>query len=156
MIAPALGADMPLLRPTSHALAPTLVAVSLALAGCSSDTDHGEHDAGTPSPSPSTTTSSTPEAGTPVVLGAPTITGLPAMAGGIHVTWKNAQKDCDTIEGERKSASEAYKVVFSVPGSADNKHDGVGLVAGTPYTYRLRCKKGESASAYSDEKTGTP
>jgi hypothetical protein len=89
-------------------------------------------------------------------LAAPVITGVPAMAGGMHVTWKNTQRDCDVVEGERRSGTEAYKVVFSVPGAADNKHDGVGLVAGTAYTYRLRCKKGDSASPYSDEKTGTP
>ncbi len=92
----------------------------------------------------------------PGALAAPVITGVPAMAGGMHVTWKNTQRDCDVVEGERRSGTEAYKVVFSVPGAADNKHDGVGLVAGTAYTYRLRCKKGDSASPYSDEKTGTP
>ncbi len=78
------------------------------------------------------------------------------MAGGLHVTWKNGQKDCDKIEGERKSDTEPYKVAFSVPGAADNKHDAAGLAAGTMYTYRLRCVKGDSVSDYSVEKTGTP
>ena len=89
-------------------------------------------------------------------LAAPTISGIAKMAGGLHVMWKNAQKDCDKVEAERKSATETYKVAFSVPGVADNKHDAVGLTAGTEYTYRLRCVKGDTVSEYSAEKTGTP
>ncbi len=70
--------------------------------------------------------------------------------------WTNNQTDCDAIEGERKSATEAYKVVFSIPdGTVDNKHDAP-LTAGTAYTYRLRCKKGSDYSPYSNEKSGTP
>jgi hypothetical protein len=132
-----------------------LLVGALASSGCSSDGDHDGHDAAT-SPAPSASSSAAPEGGVPGALAAPVITGVPAMAGGMHVTWKNTQRDCDVVEGERRSGTEAYKVVFSVPGAADNKHDGVGLVAGTAYTYRLRCKKGDSASPYSDEKTGTP
>lgn len=150
---------MPFSRPRAPFLVSAMLLIgAVAASGCSSDTtDHDTHDAGaTTTPSATSTATSTPEAGTPVTLAAPTITGLPAMAGGIHVSWKNVQKDCDTIEGERKSATEAYKVVFSVPGAADNKHDGAGLAAGTTYTYRLRCKKGDAASPYSDEKSGTP
>lgn len=147
---------MPSSRPRARLVVSAALFVgALASSGCSSDGDHDGHDAAT-SPAPSATATAAPEGGTPGALAAPVITGVPAMAGGIHVTWKNTQRDCDTIEGERKSAAEAYKVVFSVPGAADNKHDGTGLVAGTAYTYRLRCKKGESASPYSDEKTGTP
>lgn len=87
---------------------------------------------------------------------APSLSTLAPMAGGLHVMWKNNQKDCDAIEGERKAGAEDYKVVFTVPdGSADNKHDGP-LTAGTGYTYRLRCKKGSEYSPYSNEKTGTP
>lgn len=89
-------------------------------------------------------------------LAAPTLSTLAPMAGGLHVMWKNNQKDCDAIEGERKSGAEDYKVVFTVPdGTVDNKHDGP-LTAGTAYTYRLRCKRGSDYSPYSNEKTGTP
>ncbi len=80
---------------------------------------------------------------------------LMKMTDGLHVVWKNAQKDCDAVEGERKAGAEDYKVVFTVPGVADNKHDG-NLTKGTAYTYRLRCKKGDLYSEYSSEKTGTP
>ncbi|MFO0674239.1 MAG: hypothetical protein U0235_32265 [Polyangiaceae bacterium] len=99
---------------------------------------------------------SSDDAGSSASLKAPTITMVMAMAGGLHVTWTNNQKDCDSIEGERKSAKEAYKVVFTLPdGTVDNKHDAP-LTAGTSYTYRVRCKKGTDYSPYSNEKSGTP
>lgn len=96
------------------------------------------------------------ETGTAVTLKAPTITMVMAMSGGLHVTWTNNQKDCDSIEGERKSGTDAYKVAFTVPdGTVDNKHDAP-LTAGKTYTYRVRCKKGADYSPYSNEKSGTP
>lgn len=95
-----------------------------------------------------------PEAGA-AAPAAPTIKQLMKMAGALHVVWTNAQKDCDAIEGERKSGADDYKVIFTVPGSADNKMDGAAT-AKTPYTYRLRCKRGEVYSAYSNEMTETP
>ncbi len=92
----------------------------------------------------------------PAGLQAPTIVKVEPMAGGLHVTWTNGQKDCDAIEGERKSDADAYKLVFTVPdGSVDNKHDGP-LTAGKVYTYRVRCKKGSDYSTYSNEQSGTP
>jgi len=128
-------------------------------AACSSDatedhgTTHGDSGAAEPSTPPPAQTDGGDAAVAPL---APTISSIAKMAGGLHVTWKNAQKDCDKVEGERKSGAEPYAVAFSVPGVADNKHDAVGLSAGTLYTYRLRCIKGGSASEYSAESTGTP
>lgn len=90
-----------------------------------------------------------------VDLKAPTITMVMTMDGGLHVMWENAQKDCDAVEGERKSETEAYTLVFTTPGSTDNKHDAP-LTKGTAYTYRVRCKKGSSYSPYSNEESGTP
>lgn len=80
---------------------------------------------------------------------------MPMAPAGLHVTWKNVQADCEEIEGERKTATADYAVVFSVPGSADNKHDGTATDK-VEYTYRLRCKKGSSYSPYSNEMSGTP
>jgi hypothetical protein len=129
-----------------------------ALAGaCSSDAteDHGvTHDDGgatdsSTTPTPSPTDGGAGSDGSVAPLAAPTISGIAKMAGGLHVMWKNAQKDCDKVEGERKTGTEAYKIAFSVPGVADNKHDAVGLTAGTEYTYRLRCVKGDTVSEYS-------
>ena len=96
------------------------------------------------------------DASTGPTLLAPVITMIMPMAGGLHVMWTNNQNDCDRIELERKSDSEAYKVAFTIPdGTVNNKHDGT-TTAGTLYTYRVRCKKGENASAYSNEKSATP
>jgi hypothetical protein len=129
------------------------------LVACSSDTKDGTlvpEDAGTVDAASAPVGDAAPAVDAAVAPTAPTLTTLAQMSGGLHVMWKNGQKDCDTIEGERKSDTEAYKKVFSVPGVADNKHDGLGLTAGKAYTYRLRCMKGEMASDYSNEKTGTP
>lgn len=150
-----------------HSFSPWASLVVLTLisnAACSSDpADHGgavtHDDAGASTETGSSTPVAEAGASDATVAAppaAPTISTVAKMSGGLHVMWKNAQKDCDTIDGERKSETEEYKVVFSVPGVADNKHDGAGLSAGKTYTYRLRCKKGDGASDYSNEKTGTP
>ena len=86
---------------------------------------------------------------------APALDRVMAMTGGLHLMWTNNESRCDAIEGERKSATEPYKVVFTLDGALDNQHDGP-LTAGTTYTYRLRCKKAGVYSAYSNEKSGTP
>lgn len=89
-------------------------------------------------------------------LAAPTIeTVMPMAPAGLHVAWKNNQPDCDQIEGERKTPTAAYAVVFTVPGTVDNEHDGTATDP-VEYTYRLRCKKGDDHSAYSNEMAGTP
>ena len=134
---------------------------------CSSDSgssdggaQHGGDSSHTAAPTASTTApspdASAADAAVPSALAAPTLTALAKMSGGLHVNWKNGQKDCDGVEAQRKGPADDFKVVFTVPGAADNKHDGVGLTAGTPYTYRLRCKKGDAYSTYSNEMTGTP
>lgn len=137
--------------------------LSALAGGCSSDAtddhggahgDGGADDSTTPTPSATDGGAASDAAVAPLV--APTISSIAKMAGGLHVTWKNAQKDCDKVEGERKSATETYKVAFSVPGVADNKHDALGLTPGTEYTYRLRCVKGDTVSDYSAEKAATP
>ncbi|MBK7583272.1 MAG: hypothetical protein IPI67_24145 [Myxococcales bacterium] len=80
---------------------------------------------------------------------------MPMAPAGLHVTWNNIQPDCDEIEGERKSPSSEFAVVFAVPGSVDNKHDGTATEK-VEYFYRVRCRKGETFSAYSDLMAGTP
>lgn len=89
------------------------------------------------------------------VVKAPTIDGVSKMTGSLHVTWTNAEPAADTVELERKTATVAYKVVYSLPGEADNKHD-MGASDATMYTYRARCKKGTTYSAYSNEMSGSP
>ena len=80
---------------------------------------------------------------------------MPMAPAGLHVTWKNIQADCDSVEGERRTASADYAVVFSVPGSVDNEHDGTATDK-VEYSYRLRCKKGGEYSPYSNEMSATP
>lgn len=103
------------------------------------------------------TTSSTSSSGSAATtLKAPKIDEVAKMMGALHVMWTNDQADCDSIVGERKaemsdgSTMEKYKVVFTVPGEADNKHD-TSATEDMKYTYRLRCKKGDAFSDYSNE-----
>jgi hypothetical protein len=88
-------------------------------------------------------------------LTAPMLDSVEKMHGGLHVMWTNMQKGCDAIELERKLDTD-FKLIFTIPdGTVDNKHDGT-VTAGKVYAYRLRCKKGDTYSAYSNEMTGTP
>jgi hypothetical protein len=89
-------------------------------------------------------------------LQAPNLNDVMPMVGGLHVTWENKQTDCDAIEVERMAGSKAYELAFSLPGSADNKHDDTASDTTITYAYRLRCKKGAAYSAYSNEKSGSP
>lgn len=92
---------------------------------------------------------------------APKIDQVAKMMGALHVMWTNTETTCDSIVGERQaqmadgSVMEAYAVAFTVPGEADNKHDTTAT-ANMKYTYRLRCKKGDQFSAYSNELSGSP
>ena len=88
-------------------------------------------------------------------LQAPKLSMISPMEGALHVMWTNKQDDCDTIEGERKTDTDPYAVAFTVPGEADNKHD-MSATKDTTYTYRLRCKKGDAYSEYSNEMSRNP
>jgi hypothetical protein len=78
------------------------------------------------------------------------------MEGALHVTWTNNQSDCDTVEGESKMMGMGdYGGAFSVPGTVDNKMDAKAT-ENMMYMYRLRCKKGGSYSAYSNEMGANP
>ena len=77
------------------------------------------------------------------------------MDGALHVMWKNNGTGCDSVEGERKSDTEDYKVVFTVPGTVNNKMDS-SATTDTTYTYRLRCKMGSDYSPYSNEMSKNP
>jgi hypothetical protein len=148
-------------------VAVTAVLLSAALAiGCSSsetkDPGPGTGTPGTgttPAPSdtapPDMTPPDTTPTPAPVTVKAPTIDKIMQMAGALHVTWTNAEPSCDAIELERKTATVAWKVVAKLPGEADNKHDATATEP-TMYTYRVRCKKADAYSAYSNEKSAKP
>lgn len=86
---------------------------------------------------------------------APMLSSVAKMEGALMVTWMNMETGCSSIEGERKVGSGAYAVAFSVPGEVDNKHD-TAATSDQTYTYRLRCKKGTTVSAYSAEMSMNP
>ena len=116
-----------------------------------------------PASGPAGSASSNETAGSPATteVKAPTIDKVEKMTGALHVSWSASGSSCDTFEGERQaqmsdgSVMEKYKVVFSVPGSADSEMDG-SATDDMKYTYRLRCKKGSAYSAYSNELSGNP
>jgi hypothetical protein len=85
---------------------------------------------------------------------APMLQSIMPMAGGLHVTWMK-HSDCDTVEGERKSGTEDFKVVFTESCASDNKHDATAT-GNTDYTYRLRAKNKTGYSSYSEEVTANP
>ncbi|MCA2980026.1 MAG: hypothetical protein INH37_17260 [Myxococcaceae bacterium] len=86
---------------------------------------------------------------------APMMKSVEKMDGALMLYWMNMEPGCTTVEGERKEGTGAYAVAFSVPGEVDNKHDATATKDAT-YTYRLRCTKGDKASAYSDEMSMNP
>lgn len=155
-------------------IAATLVTAALASA-CSSNstpdpvpsTGTGTDKTGTPATDPTTAPPADTTPGgttTPPVAAAPkapTIDTVAKMQGALHVMWTNPTPACDTVEGERQATMpdgtimEKYKVVFTVPGEADNKHDTSATDAMT-YSYRLRCKTGTVYSTYSNVVTGNP
>jgi hypothetical protein len=138
-----------------------LLTAALAI-GCSSGETTKDPGTGTPAPAP-TTTSGTPDDTTPPAdetpapkpVKAPVIDEIMQMAGALHVTWTNTEPSCDTIELERKTATAPYKVVAKLPGEADNKHDS-GATQAVMYTYRVRCKKADAYSPYSNEMSANP
>jgi hypothetical protein len=95
------------------------------------------------------------EAG-PATLEAPMLMEIVPMEGALHLTWMNMQKDCDSVEAERKMEhSTAYEAAFSVPGTADNKMD-TAATDNMMYMYRMRCRKGSAYSSYSNEMSANP
>lgn len=138
------------------------LAAALA-AGCSSSETQnpvpnpGTSGTATPAPTDTTPADPAPVDSTPAapVVKAPTIQEIMKMAGALHVSWTNAEPSCDSIELERKTATAAYKVVATLPGEADNKHDATATSA-TMYTYRVRCKKAGTYSEYSNEMSASP
>ena len=81
---------------------------------------------------------------------APMMESVQKMGGALMVAWMNMDAGCSAIEGERKDGAGAFVLSFSLPGDAESKHD-TAASGDMTYVYRLRCKKGNSYSPYSDE-----
>ena len=89
-------------------------------------------------------------------LQVPMLVEVVPMEGALHLTWMNMQKDCDSVEAERKMEHQAsYELAFSVPGTVDNKMD-TAATDNMMYAYRMRCKKGATYSSYSNEMSANP
>lgn len=89
-------------------------------------------------------------------LEAPMLMEVVPTEGALHLAWMNMQKDCDSVEAERRMEHDSdYELAFSVPGSADNEMDPAAT-DNMMYTYRMRCKKGNAYSSYSNELAANP
>ena len=108
---------------------------TMATAGCSSDDSNKDEAMGE--------------------LEAPMLMDVVPMEGALHVMWMNMQTDGESVEAERKTEATEFALGFSVPGSVDNKMDSAAT-ENTTYTYRLRCKKGDRFSPYSNELSANP
>jgi hypothetical protein len=68
-----------------------------------------------------------------------------------EIVWQNNQPDCGLIEGEHENALLSYALRFSVSRSTTRTTYPGTYPTSVQYTYRVRCKKGVSCSAYSNE-----
>lgn len=146
-----------------------LAGSALALVACGDDTGHGSgggagHDGGGGHGSTqSATTGSTASTagaggagGGDAVVAAPVLDEVMAMHGALHLYWTNVAEDCDEVEGERMTPESDFEVFFTVPGTVDNAADDEATDPATEYTYRVRCRRGEAYSEYSNELSASP
>lgn len=152
-----------------------LVLGALALVGCGDDMGghgggggenmggHGatQHGSGGSGGDGSTTQVTSSASGTSTGTGdvapsAPVLDEVAAMHGALHLYWTNVASDCDEIEGERMTPADDFAVFFTVPGTVDNEADDGATDPATTYTYRVRCKRGETYSEYSNELSASP
>lgn len=146
------------------------IALSVTLLACSSDdktpttSSSSGSSSGTSGGSSGTSggsSSGTSGSSGTTAVDPPTIDAVNKMTGVLHVMWTLPKTTCESIEGERKaqmangSVMEEYKVVFTVPGTTDNKMESTAT-DDMKYTYRLRCKVGSQYSKYSNEMSGNP
>ncbi len=87
---------------------------------------------------------------------APFLDTVAALHGALHLVWTNETTDCDAIEAERSVAEQPFELIFSVDGDVDDRPDDDATDPSTLYTYRLRCKKGDVYSPYSNEDARSP
>ncbi len=91
-----------------------------------------------------------------VAPAAPVLDEVMPMHMALHLYWTNVADDCDEIEGERMTPTDDFAVFFTVPGTVDNEADDGATDPSTVYTYRVRCKRGETYSEYSNEFSASP
>jgi hypothetical protein len=89
-----------------------------------------------------------------VSLKPPVLTQIDSFSNVLRLSWE-APSACDEIEGERRTATTPFEVIFTVPGTDTVFVDGEAIEDKT-YTYRLRCRRSFSISDYSNEMTANP
>jgi hypothetical protein len=124
------------------------LAIGLSVAGCASEVDEGDQGG-----DPSGATTGVGAGGDPLIE-APILKEVAPFSSVLRLLWETPVA-CDEVEGERRTAATSYEAVFTVPGTDTAFVDGEAYLDQT-YTYRLRCKRGSSFSAYSNELTANP
>jgi hypothetical protein len=100
-----------------------------------------------------------PSAAPPIVpvevsLKPPVLTQVGSFSNVLQLAWETPST-CDEIDGERRTATTPFEVIFTVPGTDTVFVDGEAIEDKT-YTYRLRCRRSFSVSDYSNEMTANP
>lgn len=98
-------------------------------------------------------TTSAAAGGDPVVE-PPLLKAVAPFSNVLRLFWETPAP-CDAVEGERKTATSPFEVVFDVPGTDIVFVDGEAYLD-QDYTYRLRCERDGVYSVYSKEVTGNP
>jgi hypothetical protein len=89
-------------------------------------------------------------------LQAPYLDTVAAMHGALHVFWTNETLNCDAIEVERSTADQPYEVIAAVESDVEDLADDDATDPSILYSYRLRCRKGDLYSPYSNEDARSP
>lgn len=140
------------------------IVFAAGLAACGGDDKGSSTSSSGGSSSGSTSSSSssgssgatdTDAGGTAPQAAGPKITEVMKMMGSLHVMWDLPKATCDNVLLERKDGTAEFKVVYTLPGAADNKHDA-SATGDMTYTYRARCKVGAEYTEYSNEMGGNP
>ncbi len=125
---------------------PFFMAMLFVLAACGEDVETAPGASGTAAP------------GNPAGGGAglipPILMEVAPFAGMIRVSWQY-KSPCDEIEGERRTPTTEFVPVFTAPGT-DTATIDPDAYENITYSYRLRCKRGDAYSEYSNEKIGNP
>lgn len=87
-------------------------------------------------------------------LETPVLEAVIPMAKVLRVRWSVASP-CDDIDGERRTDAITFAPAFTVPGS-DTDFVDEDANANESYTYRVRCVRGNAASAWSNLLSGNP
>jgi hypothetical protein len=87
---------------------------------------------------------------------APYLDTVAALHGALHLFWTNETPDCDAIEGERSTEDDPFEPLFTVEGDVEDWSDDEATDPSVLYSYRLRCRRGDELSPYSNVDARSP